>query len=202
MNLNEKMKSKKKEEIKRFHDLLDHFERKFFNDFFIRASNKFATKHFNNKEIIVVEIGTHLGYNALNMLKTLNAKHLYIIDPYEKYLDGDGATRGMDNNYEKAKRRLKGYPVTFIKKYSNNAVDDIPNADFIYIDGNHTYEHCKADIENYYPKVKGGGILAGHDFNGRFFGVIKAIMEFKEKNNLEIFSGGNTYTGYDWWFVK
>jgi len=37
--------------------------------------------------------------------------------------------------------------------------------DFIFIDGNHTYDYVKSDINNWYPKVKPGGILMGHDYN-------------------------------------
>jgi hypothetical protein len=36
--------------------------------------------------------------------------------------------------------------------------------DFVYIDANHAYDFVKQDIELWYPKVKKGGYLWGHDY--------------------------------------
>jgi len=36
--------------------------------------------------------------------------------------------------------------------------------DMVFIDGNHTYEGCKGDIEAWLPVLKKGGILAIHDY--------------------------------------
>lgn len=51
----------------------------------------------------------------------------------------------------------------------------------VYVDANHTYEHCKADIINYWPKVRVGGVMAGHDYRlqkeAPNLGVIKAVDE-------------------------
>lgn len=35
--------------------------------------------------------------------------------------------------------------------------------DFLFIDGDHSYEGVKADFENYYPLVREGGIIGFHD---------------------------------------
>lgn len=39
--------------------------------------------------------------------------------------------------------------------------------DFIFIDGEHSYQTIKSDIENYLPKVKLGGLICGHDCEGK-----------------------------------
>ena len=36
--------------------------------------------------------------------------------------------------------------------------------DFVYVDGDHSYKGSKSDLRNYYPKVKRGGVIAGHDY--------------------------------------
>lgn len=36
--------------------------------------------------------------------------------------------------------------------------------DFVWIDGNHEYDAVKADISAWLPKIKPGGVLAGHDY--------------------------------------
>jgi predicted O-methyltransferase YrrM len=49
--------------------------------------------------------------------------------------------------------------------------------DFIFIDGDHSYDACKADIGAWAPLVKRGGVIAFHDFGSRADGVTRAIFE-------------------------
>jgi len=172
--------------------------------YFPRHSIRFAKNHFKGKPIIAVEIGTYKGHNAENILKELNVKKLYIIDPYEEYetyliSENHQTQKRLSNVERKAKKRLKKSQdkIIWVKKYSNDAVKDVPdNIDFIYIDGNHEYEYVKKDIENYWKKVKKGGILAGHDI-ASFLGVAKAFVEFCYENKLT-----PNITRTDWWVVK
>lgn len=48
--------------------------------------------------------------------------------------------------------------------------------DFVFIDASHEYEDVKQDILSWYPKVKKGGYIAGHDYT-TFDGVQKAVDE-------------------------
>lgn len=86
--------------------------------------------------------------------------------------------------------------------------------DFVYIDANHRYEYAKEDIDLWYPKVKKGGMMSGHDYikeyyeytkrskmvgndvkiysaqTGEYhglFGVTLAVDEFVKKENKELF---------------
>lgn len=49
--------------------------------------------------------------------------------------------------------------------------------DGVFIDADHTYEAVKKDIENWTPKVRSGGILAGHDYIHTWPGVVQAVNE-------------------------
>lgn len=51
--------------------------------------------------------------------------------------------------------------------------------EFVFIDADHTYEGVKRDIQAWLPKIKSGGILAGHDF--RWEGVGRAVRELLPK---------------------
>ena len=87
--------------------------------------------------------------------------------------------------------------VVFIKSLSEEAVGKVPeNVDFVYIDGNHRYEYVKKDIELYWPKIKIGGVLAGHDFKSGEDGVRKAVKEY--------FGGRYTHIerSWDWFCIK
>jgi hypothetical protein len=55
----------------------------------------------------------------------------------------------------------------------------------IFIDGDHDYNAVKNDLINYYPKLKKGGIFAGHDYT-EDCGVATAVDEFSEENKLEL----------------
>lgn len=50
--------------------------------------------------------------------------------------------------------------------------------DYVYIDADHHYEPVCRDIDAWLPKVKPGGVIAGHDFcEYPGFGVIQAVTE-------------------------
>jgi hypothetical protein len=55
----------------------------------------------------------------------------------------------------------------------------------IYIDGDHDYIGIKNDLINYYPKLKTGGIFAGHDYT-EDCGVPLAVNEFLDEKNLKL----------------
>ena len=139
-------------------------------------------------DLIGVEIGVYEGWNALSLFKNFDIKMLYLIDPY---IDCKGfSQRELDNAFKSAKRKLRKYDdkTTWIIKTSEEALKEIPNElDFVNADG--LRENIKRDIESYYPKLKKGGLLAGHDHI--------AVMDFIKKNNLKLFSSSNS-----WWFFK
>lgn len=105
-------------------------------------------------------------------------------------------------------RKLSKYKdkIQFIYKLSMDASGDIPDnsLDFIYIDGNHSYDAVMSDLKLYAPKLKLGGIIGGHDFDPETLGVIMAVIEFKFTNYnkySKIMSKKNN-PERDWWMVK
>jgi hypothetical protein len=85
--------------------------------------------------------------------------------------------------YEEAYNNLKplidANVVNLIKAHSQDVVSkyEDESLDFCFIDGSHEYEDVKKDIQAYLKKVKKGGILAGHDYDSLWDGVIKAVDE-------------------------
>jgi hypothetical protein len=55
--------------------------------------------------------------------------------------------------------------------------------DFIFIDAAHDYESVKKDINAWFPKLKDGGIIAGHDYTW-CDDVKKAVNEFFEGKTI------------------
>lgn len=56
--------------------------------------------------------------------------------------------------------------------------------DFVFIDGSHTYEAVTEDLAAWFPKIKQGGVMTGHDFD--FPPVARAVNEFCLKNNFKV----------------
>jgi len=141
------------------------------------------------------------------MLDNLDIKKLYLIDPYDTSRKIAGIN--INDNTELinySKKNLSEYKdkIEFIYKHSFVAIDNMKDEelDFVYIDGDHTYDGIKSDIELYYKKVKLGGLIGGHDFENK--DVTKAVYEFFDNLNIEIFSGVDKQDPrtHDWWCFK
>ena len=167
----------------------------------------FLENRFKGSPLKGAEIGVSLGLNAFSILNTLRMEMLYLIDPYIEYREASikgGDHRSVINytEYELiAKDRLKNreiYNYQFIKKKSSEALNDIPDGlDFVYIDGNHSYENVMEDCYNYFQKIRTGGVIGGHDFYGNYSGLIRAVWEFCLETGLELLS-----ENADWWVIK
>lgn len=174
--------------------------------FCLRPMCKYINNNYNGKDLIGFEIGVFKGENARNMLNFMRIKKLYLIDSYHIYTE-EGRTRNYNHKdiYDIAMSNLKKHldngKVEFIIDKSNETsmVFNDNYFDFGYIDGNHTYEFVKKDIELYFPKIKPGGVLGGHDFMlRRYPGVCKAVSDFIIDNDIEIHFSQDS----DWWIVK
>lgn len=178
----------------------------------LRPMNYFMKEYFAKKGLIGIEIGVEYGEHALETLKNLNIKRIYLIDPYsvyDDYQEGIQKIRTKENqtNAKKfARRLLKKYKdkIVWINKKSEDASKDVSEkVDFVYIDGNHEYNFVKKDIEKYSPLVKRRGIIGGHDFRNysekggeEIFGVFKAVMGWILKRK------GKLFVNNDWWIIK
>jgi hypothetical protein len=163
------------------------------------------------KRLVGAEIGVCGGEHALSLLRTFNLEKLYLIDPYSIYEDYSEGRKHYGEDQKSlcdtevsAKLLLEDYAssVVWIKELSANATKFITEElDFVYIDGNHAENFVKEDIENYYPLVKSGGVMGGHDFYNGFQlehdGVISAVIEWASKNNHNL-----KVELPDWWVEK
>jgi len=165
-----------------------------------RPMTLFMKAYFGSKQLVGLEIGVAKGENALSILQELPIRKLFLIDPYIPYVER-GQPLSFEETFVKAKERLSKFQqVTFIKKTSEEAVKDVDEPlDFVYIDGNHSYEYVKNDIALYYPLVKLGGVIGGHDYTPYHrTEVVQAVNEFVKKHGKIGF-----YTVFpDWWIIK
>ena len=116
---------------------------------------------------------------------------VYSIDPWED----NEELKESQKVYAECKSRLEDYQErsVMIKDYSPQAAVNFGDeqVDFVYIDGLHDYQSVKKDIEAWWKKLRIGGILAGHDFNtAKWTGVVRAVSEFCDENNLSCYLTG------------
>jgi hypothetical protein len=75
-------------------------------------------------------------------------------------------------------------PVCCLAREAPGFVED-NSLDWVYIDADHSYKACLADLAGWWPKVKSGGYVMGHDHHQkREPGVVAAVAEFGRKMRL------------------
>ena len=125
----------------------------------IRSSIKFVRDNLPGP-LTGMEVGVRGGQHAVYILK-LDIKRLYLVDPYRLSYSSNA------NDWYRAAHDLTSphfRKVTWLVMTSEEAARILNDTlDFVYIDGDHSYEAVKRDLEMWYPKIRKGGVLCGHD---------------------------------------
>jgi len=165
----------------------------YYNEYGQRPMIDFISSQ-NKTDLVGVEVGVKRAENAEFVLKKLDIKMLYLVDSYDPQI-----SKTAEQDKIVAFKRMKKHKNTkFIIADSFAAGSMIPEqVDFVYIDADHSYEGVLRDIRTYYPLVKKSGVIGGHDFYGKFLGVVTAVLDWTEKNHLKLHTGN-----FDWWVTK
>lgn len=148
------------------------------------------------KEKKICEIGVFKGEFSKLLINTLTPTELHLIDIFEGKMcsgDKDGNNiiwTNLDEEFVKLKKHFsdndniylhKGFSSEILKSFDNEYFD------MIYIDGDHSYNGVKKDLEISFEKVKKGGYICGHDYTTVMFpNVVKAVDEFCTDKKLVI----------------
>jgi len=162
---------------------------------------------------VAVEIGTCQGWFAYRMAKFLpETARIFCVDPF---YDDEG--EGYDGEYnlscwKKNVREWFGRRIFLKRGESFHEAEKWGNGvpvDFLFIDGDHRFEAVLLDLEGWVPKVRPGGLIAGHDIDGKWGANIKKALEnYCAKAGIEQVHTGKAYsfTGKQvtpcWWFYK
>lgn len=152
-----------------------------------------------NNLINVVEVGVFNGCTAEFVLKRCPNVSYIGVDSY-KHKDTVVTFMPMSLNQAKdeAFKIFCKYPsakllISDSLKVAREFKDG--ELDLVFLDADHTYKAVKKDIAAWWPKIKKGGILAGHDFSLRHIGVVNAVVE-KFEHSV------NTGQDHTWWVKK
>lgn len=133
------------------------------------------------RDCTLVEIGSYVGDSTEIFAEAFGA--VYAVDPWQNgYDDSDSASfqhpmRAIEAQFDELRERLPNIRKVKMSSKEAFSVLDVEKVDMVYIDGLHTYDGASDDIRRWSPRVRVGGIIAGHDFQPRFSGVQKAVVE-------------------------
>ena len=136
-----------------------------------------------------VEVGSWMGLSAILCANALLSKlefdsRIYCVDTWqgseehqsvpevrEDRLFHEFLTNVRASGVERFVRPLRGDSPRIAETFADASIDSV------FIDGDHSYEGCLADLEAWVPKVRPGGRIAGHDATPDG-GVRRAVLEF------------------------
>lgn len=143
------------------------------------------------KQSIVAEIGVDEGKFSRLIHQIVQPEKLHLIDMWGTNRFHDGKFQDVQSFFA---NEIECQEIEIHKKLSTEATQDFADRyfDWIYIDTDHSYETTRDELRLYAPKVKDGGIIAGHDYvKGNWittyrYGVIEAVHEFCVNNDWEL----------------
>ena len=148
-----------------------------------------------------VEVGVKRGRYSEFLLRHWRGRVLVSVDPWREddagsYVDRANVRQAEhDRFFDETRQRLSrfGARSDIWRLTSIEAAARIEDGSlaFVYVDARHDRESVLEDLRAWYPKVRPGGIIAGHDYvDGTFsngvFGVRSAVDSFFEGLGLAV----------------
>lgn len=143
------------------------------------------------KPKLAVEIGSWVGESALAICKSLPEDGRLICVDHFQGSPHDGSGRMAARNGSQAVKeaflkntevyresgQLELWDMSDAKAKSQFCLDSLPPIDFLYLDADHEYEFVKRQIVDWSKFMSPEGVIAGHDYNNLFPGVMRAASE-------------------------
>jgi cephalosporin hydroxylase len=141
-----------------------------------RETFKTLIRHFGLKT--GVEVGVLHGYFSIELMEA-GLEDLLGVDIVE-----DPNISNVIRDFYPRYSFSRSDSISASKQQEDNSFD------LVYLDDDHTYKHVKEELRAWWPKIKVGGILAGHDFIEYDhkelgpYGIVQAVREFCVEYNL------------------
>jgi SAM-dependent methyltransferase len=159
-----------------------------------------------------VEVGVATGAYAEVILERWQCSKLIMVDSWA-HREGHDFGWNFDNNkfqkmYEDCVKLMSrfGERAEFCRKWSLDAAASFPDQhfDFIFLDASHFYDDVVKDLEAWLPKLKPGGIFAGHDYveDCPSIGVKRAVTEFAARHHFKVHVTEHFENDWPSWLIK
>ena len=136
------------------------------------------------KSGVGAEIGVQFGINAEFLHTIAEPQHLYLVDAWQQ--------EWGDHVCNCVKARFTDYEsVEIVRQVSVEWANSLPahHLDWVYLDSSHMYEATRNELLALIPKIKPGGMIAGHDLNIWGYwksGVIRPVLECVQEGLLDV----------------
>lgn len=109
-----------------------------------------------------------------------------VIEPGQMY-DRDNQAGRLMEVFTNNMKPVEGHYTAIQGDSSESAsLYEDESLDFVFIDASHDYESILKDIKAWFPKVKVGGLFAGHDFADPYPGIQKAVRDLLAKETVGV----------------
>jgi len=165
------------------------------------------------------ELGVREGAFSAHLLSNSKLNTLYSVDAWcsdesktkSAFKRCDLADNKIEKWYEEAVRKLApfGSRSKIVRSLSWEAASqfDDGSLDFVYVDASHKFTGVAMDLAAWWPKVRWGGVFAGHDYwHAHRYHVVYAVNGFALEH-YQIFNLTTEERDYpryapSWWLVK
>lgn len=151
-----------------------------------------------------VEVGVCMGLNSHMLLESCpNIIELIGVDHYRAYHDWQNyiSQEHQDRMFQMFSAIIPhlGPRFNHIKLSSAEAAAELEDGeyDFVFIDGDHSMKAVLKDLDSWWPKLRSGGIMAGHDSN--LFGVNFAVTSWAKRHGIDPSEVQITDNNAWWW---
>lgn len=176
-----------------------------FKDLYSSMVDYFGKKTIDSdSKIKFIEIGAYQGksacYMAVEIINSGKNIEFDVVDHWDDELCLEFHHMKSESNIEENDLLYKKYleniePVKHVinsvrmKSVEASKLYEDDTFDFIFLDASHFYEDVKDDLNAWFPKLKKGGIFAGHDYL-EDCGVGPAVREFFTDRKIEVTRDG------------
>lgn len=151
---------------------------------------------------LMAEIGVWRGYFSIEILNETSVGKLFLVDAwkpqpvYNDHLVEDDHEENLRLTKHHCRGHLMGGRVQIVRGDSLYVAENdrtIPPLHAAFIDANHSYEACLADLLAWEKRLRPDGVLLGHDYTETHpnaikwgFGVVAAVRDFCATRGWEI----------------
>jgi len=165
---------------------MEHFNEKIIGWFTFKRLYSDMVKKFPSGSTFI-EVGCYEGKSfAYLMVEMVNAEKTFNITAVDSFtFTGENGKPILQNFIEHMKPFNGMYNIIKANSWDAAKMFEDESVDYIHIDCDHVYESVKKDINAWWPKLKVGCIMSGHDYLCvEHPGVEQAVHEFFGKENI------------------
>jgi predicted O-methyltransferase YrrM len=129
-----------------------------------------------------VDVGTYCGRSlwiaAAGMASHGETGQVIAVDNFSEQIEATWASGVIRLTLNMIHRKFPTVTTKLIELGSLEAMRVVENPDFVFIDANHNYAECLADIEGWSGVAVPDAVICGHDYWPAHIGVMDAVNHF------------------------